>query len=222
MDTQPSSVGSGAPIELRGRYSSFRAAGVAKSRAEGVPITLDRARRSAGGSGIPAALLGTLAMVAFIGWPFALTAAIYAHEADSYEWSAPRISFGLMAVGSWLAVVIAIRWTWRRTSVAHQREEDGRRDRALTRLGEAAADAAGAFDWDEILLRDSPVGGPMGIVLRSAALHELPMTEHVQAAWSELAAAIGEPVTTVVHVLNSGEIWGSATPNNTAQGPDGI
>lgn len=200
-----------APTEFRGRFSSFRAAEVAKSRAEGVPITLQLARRSAGGSAVFAAVLGVVGLIAFIGWPFALTTAIYAHEADSYDWTAPRIGLGLMAVGSWVTVVAALRWGWNRTSLARRRQASGLRDRALTRLGEAAADAAGAFDWDEIVLRDGTAAGPAGAVLRPAASEQLHWTAHVDRAWSELTGAIGDPTSTIVRVMNNGEIVASAS-----------
>ena len=209
-----SHVGASAEFrDFRGRYSSFRAAGVAKSRAEGVPISLDRARRSAGGTAIPAAAFGVIVLIALLGWPFVLTTTVYAHAAGSTTWSVERIMFGVLAVLAWIAVLLAVRSGWQRTSLAQRRQAKGLRDRALMRLGEAAADAAGAFNWDEIVLRDgAPERTPAGTVLRNAGQEPLPRTAHVDAAWAELAAATGRPAATVVHVLPNGEIWGGTTP----------
>lgn len=206
-------------VEIHGRYGSYRAAGIARARAEGSDISLAQSRRAAGGNTTPTALVGIPVLLALAlivtCWPAAVVYVVSRHtRRPDHGWTASLAmwtwALGLTAL--WLLMLAWGYWRWRTSALRTRRILLAQRRTAVTHIGEIMADVAHAFDWFEVVLRQDGHHEHLTV-------HRRDGTAEVIDPWpAELAeevvrlGATYTPSTTrslEIHALSDGEIIGN-------------
>lgn len=207
------------PYQFSGQFGTYRAAGVAQTRAQGQIMSLERARRSGGVANVGSYALGVPAVFAVLAWPFLLVW-VTARSAGL----GLRVVLGCVAVAVWLGLILFLRTYWRRTQLGRRRSMLAENRRQACLLGEAIADCSGAFNWSKATLRVDADGAEV-LTVRRGGQSELvePWTpelrEAVLAFRRQYLQSPSPARTAEVIALRSGEVAVTLGRGTEASGP---